>query len=959
MMNLNNTNQVNTPQNAGQGNVEQIQQGHVGEWAVQVEEGGQPQVAEARTFGQKVEALFNRVIATLSGAERRAVPEAYGDMNQNERQALHDRIGGQADRALDALARGDGERVRVGDAVRALTRMADAAGPLRHEAGGTAVLRDVITAVVDGIPPEACVAAMRGIDSDRGGHILGRLADNAEATQALLMLHQALAVKVGTEGQQAAQASASARLTTALASDPDDPQAAARARDGFNAARNDIRVHYDRMVTLNIKPNSADMRDAFLAGEMLGVIAGTSDDIAEPVDTRLLKSLDTDTLRTLHTKGRAGADSQTKQAALEQVGLELQSRMEDLTASLPELVDRVMSIPNDQSVDAAVVTTLLGEAVDVVAAGRKFADRSGLDASLFADAGRRLADHMDQLVKAGNLNLDDVSDAVLHRLEMALKGVGSDVAGAVITNMADARRDTLRGEYHAVLDHILDAVRADDLSGLLQITRDSGSVRDSVAAALEPLGLKLEGADDTMAARSMLIDTRLATLETDDLLDILGVLERQDVRALAGGLCEVSYDLLETNVEMFRDTFNLGSDLMMLRGTVKEQLQERGVLLPPRPDAKIPDGLMNMNQRGFSVLRDSLGIEANATGMTRMISGTPTGHAVEMFEAGATERPDTKTQTTRGIIGGVTVDVCEQYLLDVNRASYAANGQPLMNLNAWALEDSTQGRDAMMMEGVERLLESLGGDADLAFAVSQYANQSTLAPLMPLTMGLDSVIRLQDGTQGSIVGRDQSTTYDIERTEDGEARIRFSFQTGGDRLMDADGRFHWLEPGHRDAHFSFELTVDREGGARMSQPLRFDLNVQGDTQWSDDFPYARPDPQNAREALQEGRYPGLRHELREFAVSRLAEENIDFYSAVEDYRNNPTPQAAQDLFDTFVVPDAPRQVNLGNAAVDAVRTALLADPSAPDAFEGAIPDTLHNISDTLQKFVAFKQESMQ
>lgn len=305
----------------------------------------------------------------------------------------------------------------------------------------------------------------------------------------------------------------------------------------------------------------------------------------------------------------------------------------------------------------------------------------------------------------------------------------------------------------------------------------------------------------------------------------------------------------------------------------------------------------------------------------------------------------------RAKIGDRDLGVCEQFVSDFNRSKFTTAGQPLLN--------SQESGTRRINEGVSRLATLLGGDRDLVFAVSQYANQASFGPVMDLTVRPDSMIRLQDGSAGVIAQNFHNgsiSSYDIVRTDDGEARIQFQVTITGQQFFARNGGSHWLAPDAGEVSFAFELTVNRNGSARLTQPLTYDLNLRADDQWSDDIPYARPNPDDVESVLSSSASDVLKRELYEFAQRTYAEENIDFYNAVQEYRKAPSAEAARALFDTFVAPDSDRQVNLSHEVVSSVRNAIAG--GQVDAFDAAIPETQQNIAHTLRQFVNEKQRSI-
>lgn len=923
----------------------EVQNNTTGNRRVAVETGAEPRATESRSFMAKVGDLFSRTIGSLAGGQPRAVPPGYGDLTPAARDQLHGKMERDLGKIIDALTTGGGDRVKVSNCAKALGKLIDTATPLTSHPGASQVITARMDAVISGMTPDQQMAALRGIQSDRGGEVQARLTDNPMANKALMMLEQQLgSTLLDAEGERA-----TGKANEALAKGMSDiPNLLGNS---IGKMKNEFRASYDQMANMNLRPNSDSVRQEYVATGTLKLLAETGADPQAPIDGDVLKAMDTQTLHGLASR----ANPEGLESAVQQIKGELNARLAALMDGLPEKIDTLTAtFKAGQTADMPALTRPLGEIADALTASLKFSARAEVSDAPVRQAMQDVATHLDLLATNGELDLSALSDAELHRMEGALKAIGSDSASTMVSTEADTRRASLRSEYHGVLDTVLDAVRNDDLSGLLSTIRATADKRDEVAFSLEPLGLKLDGADEIMSARAMLVDTRLADLDLDDLIGLHSVLSRPDVRALSYGVTELSYDLIEVDEQDFRKMFDVGTDLMLLRSAVQESLEGRGVSLPPRPDADVRDGLATMTKGGFTAVRETFGLEANKDGVTRIVDGTLKGNAASQFEALIATPADTPEQIRKAVVNHQQTVVCEQFISDFHRATYMAGGESLLDRDAWAAASSDQ-RTSIVENGISALKDVLGNDDDLAFAVSQYANQASLFPVIAVLNGPDTPVRLQDGTPVLINPLQQLTSYSIGLTDDGEATLKINFENVIRGTQGFDGKTHWLTPDHRTASFDMELTINRDGSARLTQPLHFSLDMQEDTLWPSDMPYARPDPTDAAAAL--ARQDELRSDLHAFSKTLYAEENIDFYLAVRDYQANPTPQVAQFLFDTYVAEDSPKQVNLSGKTLTAVTQALNTTGATSNLFQAAMPETLDNISDTLGKFVRHKQES--
>ncbi|XP_072294419.1 regulator of G-protein signaling 5-like [Eucyclogobius newberryi] len=74
-----------------------------------------------------------------------------------------------------------------------------------------------------------------------------------------------------------------------------------------------------------------------------------------------------------------------------------------------------------------------------------------------------------------------------------------------------------------------------------------------------------------------------------------------------------------------------------------------------------------------------------------------------------------------------------------------------------------------------------------------------------------------------------------------------------------------------------------------------------------------------------------------FLVSEFSEENIAFYFACEEYRNckvlSKLPSKAQKIFDEFICPDAPREINIDHETRDITRANM--DAPSLSCFDSA------------------------
>jgi hypothetical protein len=74
----------------------------------------------------------------------------------------------------------------------------------------------------------------------------------------------------------------------------------------------------------------------------------------------------------------------------------------------------------------------------------------------------------------------------------------------------------------------------------------------------------------------------------------------------------------------------------------------------------------------------------------------------------------------------------------------------------------------------------------------------------------------------------------------------------------------------------------------------------------------------------------LRHQFREYLCHHFCEESLDFWVACQEFERLPSAAAAQSLFDQFVAPSAPQEINVSYGTKERIRK-MVEQKSASDA----------------------------
>ncbi|HLO75765.1 MAG TPA: hypothetical protein VK196_04845 [Magnetospirillum sp.] len=921
---------------------------------VTVGTGATPLVAEGRGVVQAVGDLLKRVVASLPGGAPQVIRQAYGDLDAKGRMEVLDRLEKSLSKAAVALTQ---EKAgAVSDVVKALGAFAANMAPLAGHDGAGEALSQVVKGVVAQLSPEQAVATLKAIGAQRGAEVQSRLLDQPVASQGLQLLERGLADAVLFNERCKVMEVARKLIPKDIAPTGTDLTGPEKTliQDSYRDAYKEVLSSYWRMERLGVLGKGEDARLGYINTELAKLLCGPINADKTGANPRILGALGTEYLQMLNNHAR----HEDGRPMIPEAADELSRRRDAMIEGFADKADAFSAnYQPTEDFDMKALVKDLGEVSTMGAEGLKFAARSGIEATALRQDMDNLGKQLDTLAAAGKLDFSCLSDSEAHALEIACSQTGSSYACPMIKRECDARGITLREDYHQAVDSIVAAARARQLPELLQAVHDSGKVRDEVAFSLAPLGLNIEGADNTMEAREFLIDDRVTELSVDTLIDLLSALREPTVRAMVRGLPELAFGLTNgsghTDNERFKQVCNAGDDLKFLTDSVERRLKSLGAL-PPAGGAVKELGLKNINDSGFDAIRKVFDIEANGKGVIRALSGTVAGVSGEVFADAVTAAPSTDMQRVPAKIVASEVGVCEQFLVDMNRAQFSAGGMPLIDRGAWEMNSGDLGGQiAMQMAGIERLTDALGGDYSLVFAVSQYANQATLAPLTFLLAGPHSPLKLADGTVGTLVGGpgQQASSYDIALTEDGKATIGFKLVMEGQQFMTTDGRVLLLDRDHGTAEFNFQLTVDRDGTARLTKPLGFKFDLEQYVEVDD----ASNNPDAADEAIMKMGMPYF-EALHEFAEQNYSDDDTSFitdylkYKSIDDTDGTRRAEAARRLYDTYIASGSTKELNLGSGARETVVRALNEGNTDKSIFKAFVLAALNNMVDVRQRF---------
>ena len=263
-------------------------------------------------------------------------------------------------------------------------------------------------------------------------------------------------------------------------------------------------------------------------------------------------------------------------------------------------------------------------------------------------------------------------------------------------------------------------------------------------------------------------------------------------------------------------------------------------------------------------------------------------------------------------------------------APAAADGSTLLfDKQQWALDAPDQ-RDAHKLSVGARLLAMAGGNRDVVFMASQFAQQQGLYPMQDALRTVNSPIRLPDGTPGMLTGATERSIYTLRSDGDGGIVIQTDYSSQGATLFVNPQDLSRMKLDPQASRFSarYEVTVDKEGVVKVTLPLTFEVNVVP-SGWQADFPM----PATLAECL----VPGpARDALREMALANSRLENFDYLEAYAAFDANPTPAGAQALRERFLVAEQPGRLNLPSSQYAMVEQKFAANPG----LVGATPEEL-------------------
>ena len=284
-------------------------------------------------------------------------------------------------------------------------------------------------------------------------------------------------------------------------------------------------------------------------------------------------------------------------------------------------------------------------------------------------------------------------------------------------------------------------------------------------------------------------------------------------------------------------------------------------------------------------------------------------------------RPISADELKPAEIGGKQVtDVVHQFKLDVERIG---PHQIYEFVPGGAVPDPSKvGKDKAVEWAANALRTLIGGNEKQMRVVSLYASQASLGPLMAAINNPEvSPLRLPNGDPVLFPpgGEVETKKWQISKDEaSGDVIIKVDYNANGtyrlynnaeffnpkvnneENNQNEEAKFYLIDPTKSRINFSYEIAVAPDGTARLRGPVSFDCNVE-DVQWQD-----RDTAKWVLEKLTESanRFDGVFWKgLHAYFQTNHNEENTAFMIELQSFKQNPTLDKAQELFDRFIKKD--------------------------------------------------------
>lgn len=788
--------------------------GRLGPRSVQQQPPGSSRLAALARQVAQLPSLLSRAVEILSSPQARA--------ERGFRRGLQEFSRSVGD-LLGALSAPRGGAIDATQALQGLTGLADAAKPLTSRGASFDELLDRRLSLHLGKLSDAQLEALvRGIRSAEGARLAASLLDRPETARTLMLIEQ----KVNAVLMQRAEAAAAAKADAAI------HRALARldAGEDFYSAWTSIcgagGGELSRLKGLGIVPSRASETEFGMA-----VMKERLANLPPERLAAALAKLPTEALKELaEAKPLRGEQSsvdalvqrevQGRAATLEKA---LADAAEALSGRRADAADGPRAAPRSFAREVAA----LGQALRAVQAHHGLhglAVPEAVDAKLARAMGTLLDLNLDR-----TLPLDTLTNREITELHRATAPLGLDALGKALDKEITSRREELRHTYRGGVDGIVAALGTKDAKRLLEAMSEYRKVFERVRLQWNALGGKAYDANTIHDFQKDMNASALAGRSQDERRRIFDALSQPDVRALVNSLSEISHYASMTNNEGTAWLLHRhAADVELLRGSVADTLEDEGVTLPETDDP--PSWLAKVPSLGFQAIAEHFGIKAGPDGVRSIDRQIVHPQLLAMTEQKVPTVPGTQKEheLTDPVTGNpTTVGLAQSMVLDLPRSDYVIAGQdrPLIDREAWGNSDLA-GRTDLILQARERLLALCNGNREQMLVVSKYANQAGVEPMFSVLYQPQSPVRLPDGSPCIVISQNASTRFTLSE-HDGVVRIRY------DHDIVRPDFAHTLEsvwnqvPLHSDSniHLSYEISIDRDGTAWMSEPVTYQGKV--------------------------------------------------------------------------------------------------------------------------------------
>ncbi len=557
---------------------------------------------------------------------------------------------------------------------------------------------------------------------------------------------------------------------------------------------------------------------------------------------KFMESMPPDMLKSLVDSGPVYSSEKQVSGAKKLVSDQVEMRAEKAQIKVLKLAEKLTSHSlnpmEDRSGPVYSPTTFAKEVIEFQKALKELTDHSdkfGLPVSGKVDqAYAQVLGHLDELLDSGQMTLTDLSTPQFGALRGALKALDIHGLDKAMETEGKTRRETAVKEYDKVLDqvfkHGIDGKPEDMLKSLDEFTAVSNRVLETYTAT----GDKIEGSDDLMRLRYDLLDDYMESLSGEKLIQLYGVMNTPEMRALIGGMQDVANSALNADKVQGPKFFTAAIDLQLLKDNIEQELKSRDVSLPPLPD-ETEYTAESLSDSQKTMLREVYGMTVEPTGV-RYTSGLAPKSFQDILQRHIQSGIDEDRELVPQMLDDESTGVVGSFWRDLGRATYRTDFDDgrgpidLVNRQDWNSLD-TEIQNIRREAGIDQLKELLGEDhdPDLLLFISDNIHQGLLAGIEKGCLAFDGPIKLPDGTVGTMGGK-QSISYTFSKDDEGNIGVQITYKIdNADTLLDTKtGDLIDLDPTKSRATFTFGVTITPEKEISLSDPVRFSYTAVRD-----------------------------------------------------------------------------------------------------------------------------------